>query len=308
MKKAMAGWILLGATVIVVGWIGWQDYLYRRLSGDWRATFQVDPAEKNVAQVNSLKLAFYRDGVIVYEIADSCSVGTMDLWPNASVISSGNSQTKRIFNGTFKLLGKRVHAVFPARPTEAIRCDPFVINGFGIDERTGKSFVKLSLRFNFEGDKLIVQGYDKGPKIVLTKTPDGFHNPALIAAQRPRGAMFVSTETYVDGKQLQRHGENLLANPDADSVSSGSIPSELRALSTACEAYAAVNNGKYPSSTEDLAGSVPAYINRPYCAETIDGFVYVCEFSETGYEIRAESVTGNEIFAITTGGVPVRRK
>jgi hypothetical protein len=81
----------------------------------------------------------------------------------------------------------------------------------------------------------------------------------------------------------------------------------LRALATACEAFATAHQGKYPTSWQDLVEAKPPYINTEICGKTTFGFEYECNFSEQGYEhIARPAMTENHIgsttFTITTGG------
>jgi prepilin-type N-terminal cleavage/methylation domain-containing protein len=82
----------------------------------------------------------------------------------------------------------------------------------------------------------------------------------------------------------------------------------LRTLSTACETYAAANNGTYPtSSASDLYGATPRYISVDYCASAYQGYSFTCGLTTSGYTITATpvsaGVTGNRTFSIKTGGV-----
>ncbi len=80
-----------------------------------------------------------------------------------------------------------------------------------------------------------------------------------------------------------------------------------RAMSTASESYATANNGNYPSAVADLTNATPPYLNQNYCGQEISGYVYSCEFSNTGYKFTATpqkiGETGTTAVTITTGGV-----
>lgn len=86
----------------------------------------------------------------------------------------------------------------------------------------------------------------------------------------------------------------------------------LRILSTAIETYAAVNNGEYApaddTTTDDyLRTATPSYLNKAYCAQTLNGYTYTCDIDLGAYSITATAsscgTAGNRNFTITTGGV-----
>lgn len=81
----------------------------------------------------------------------------------------------------------------------------------------------------------------------------------------------------------------------------------LRTISTACETYAAANNGSYPANEAALTGATPPYLNRSYNGQTIQGYTYTLTLATTGYTITAApaqcGTTGNKTYTITTGGV-----
>ncbi|MCM8795188.1 MAG: prepilin-type N-terminal cleavage/methylation domain-containing protein [Candidatus Omnitrophica bacterium] len=81
----------------------------------------------------------------------------------------------------------------------------------------------------------------------------------------------------------------------------------LRTISTACETYAAANNGTYPDAESDLTSATPPYLNRAYNGQTVQGYTYTLTLSTTGYTITAAPATcgtsGNNTYTITTGGV-----
>lgn len=83
----------------------------------------------------------------------------------------------------------------------------------------------------------------------------------------------------------------------------------LRTLSTACETYAAANNGTYPTNaTTQLFGVTPKYINWDYCASPYQGYSFTCTgMTTSGYFFTAEpvtpDVTGKQTFHMATGGV-----
>ena len=85
--------------------------------------------------------------------------------------------------------------------------------------------------------------------------------------------------------------------------------STLRTLSTAAETYSTAHNGSYPTTIDNLTGATPAYVNRPYCGQTISGFIYNCTWDATNqatYTFTATPVNnkmGSTTFTIVTGGI-----
>ena len=82
----------------------------------------------------------------------------------------------------------------------------------------------------------------------------------------------------------------------------------LRTISTACESWAAANNGNYPANIAALTGAVPPYLNEDYTAAARQGYAFACgTMSTAGYSCTGTPVTagttGTRTFTITTGGV-----
>ena len=84
----------------------------------------------------------------------------------------------------------------------------------------------------------------------------------------------------------------------------------LRTISTACESYAAANNGNYPTAMTDLLKpkATPPYLNEDYTAKAKQGYEFACgTMDASGYSCTATPVTcnttGTKTFTITTGGV-----
>ena len=86
----------------------------------------------------------------------------------------------------------------------------------------------------------------------------------------------------------------------------------LRILSTCIETYATVNNDNYApvdNTTTDtyLRTVTPPYLNKAYCAQTVNGYTYTCDIDLAAYSITATAspcgTSGNTNFTITTGGV-----
>ncbi len=84
----------------------------------------------------------------------------------------------------------------------------------------------------------------------------------------------------------------------------------LRTISTACESYAAANNGNYPAAIATLTSTAsgPAYLNEDYTAAARQGYVFACgTMSTSAYSCTATpstcNTTGTKRFTITTGGV-----
>ncbi|MFH1888743.1 MAG: Yip1 family protein [Candidatus Omnitrophota bacterium] len=82
-------------------------------------------------------------------------------------------------------------------------------------------------------------------------------------------------------------------------------------IAAAAEAYAADNNGEYPSAEYDLKYGTHPYLDTIYNNKTIQGYVYSSKLSSGGYKIAATpsecGVTGKNIFTIETkGGISER--
>lgn len=84
--------------------------------------------------------------------------------------------------------------------------------------------------------------------------------------------------------------------------------STLKTISNACESYAAVNFGQYPTAMADLMGIAPPYLNQDYTVAPRQGYNFACDnLAITGYSCTATPVacnrTGTKNFTITTGAV-----
>jgi type IV pilus assembly protein PilA len=84
----------------------------------------------------------------------------------------------------------------------------------------------------------------------------------------------------------------------------------LRTISTACESYAAANDGNYPTSVAtDLFGATPPYINEDYTAVANNprqGYNFACTYPASGYNCTATPTAAfvtAHTYTITTGGV-----
>ena len=82
----------------------------------------------------------------------------------------------------------------------------------------------------------------------------------------------------------------------------------LRTISTACESFAAANNGNYPVAIANMTGATPPYLNEDYTAAARQGYVFACgTLAATGYSCTATpstcNTTGTRTFTMTTGGV-----
>jgi type IV pilus assembly protein PilA len=86
----------------------------------------------------------------------------------------------------------------------------------------------------------------------------------------------------------------------------------LRTLSTAVEAYAAVDSGNYApadNTTTDnyLRTAAPAYLNTAFCGQTLGSYTYTCDIDRAAYSITAVpspcGTSGNRNFTVTSGGV-----
>lgn len=80
----------------------------------------------------------------------------------------------------------------------------------------------------------------------------------------------------------------------------------IRTISGAIEAYAAANNGQYPSDEYDLKYAKPPLLDKIYNKKTIQGYIYSSELNPSAYKITATpsgcGTTGNKIFTIETKG------
>ncbi|MFH1678849.1 MAG: YIP1 family protein [Candidatus Omnitrophota bacterium] len=80
----------------------------------------------------------------------------------------------------------------------------------------------------------------------------------------------------------------------------------IRTISTAIEAYAATNNGQYPSDEYDLKYGKPSYLDKIYSNKIIQGYVYSLNLYPSGYKITVTpsgcGTTGTKIFMIETKG------
>jgi len=82
----------------------------------------------------------------------------------------------------------------------------------------------------------------------------------------------------------------------------------LKTISSACESYAGMNFGQYPTAMADLTLAVPPYLNQDYTATTLGGYDFTCgTLLLTGYSCTATPAacnqTGTKTFTITTGAV-----
>jgi prepilin-type N-terminal cleavage/methylation domain-containing protein len=84
----------------------------------------------------------------------------------------------------------------------------------------------------------------------------------------------------------------------------------LKTIATACESYAAANNGNYPATLlADLTGANPPYLNEDYITTSPrQGYNFACPTQgASGYVCTAEPVTpnttGTRSFSICTGAV-----
>jgi len=82
----------------------------------------------------------------------------------------------------------------------------------------------------------------------------------------------------------------------------------LKTISSACESYAGMNFGQYPTAMADLVTAVPPYLNEDYTVVTLGGYDFACGTLDiTGYLCTATPAacnqTGTKTFTITTGAV-----
>jgi hypothetical protein len=190
---------------------GWPAYQRQQFLGDWRASFRLDPEQKNIDRVEFLRLAFYPNNTCVYEIKSSNVYNDIMFDARSTSASRGFTRSTKRREGTFHVGWDRIYVTLPADLSYEMRFDPFVVEDFGTDHTTGKSFVKLSLKVRRESYRLIIQGFAQGPEIAMSTNEDGFGNDfrfpladnAYLAAQtKPRGEI-VKVEKYIDGQLLQ---------------------------------------------------------------------------------------------------------
>ncbi len=298
--------LILGILSVIVGLIVWQFYIDQRLHGDWRAAFQPVSTDENTEQGKFLKIIFNSDGSIVYKLTTAVTINSLDVRSNSSVSSRGYSEISKSFKGTYRLSGQHIEAAFPVDESDSFGFEPFGVENLKFDRSSGKTTAHVSWNADFRDDQLILQTDPKSPKITLSKTPDGFPNSFSFLIKKDSnnssaalpGTKFVATAT-------QFHDMNSASFSPADDSDANdtAATSELRELSTACETFATVNSGRYPSAIEDLTQSSPAYINHSCCGKTISGYAFSCQFSESGYQVKAEPVQGGRNFTILTGGI-----
>ena len=82
----------------------------------------------------------------------------------------------------------------------------------------------------------------------------------------------------------------------------------LKTIATACESFAAANNGNYPAAMANLTGATPPYLNEDYTAAARGGYSFACgTLAITGYSCTATpsncGTTGTRTFTIVTGAV-----
>jgi len=82
----------------------------------------------------------------------------------------------------------------------------------------------------------------------------------------------------------------------------------LKTIATACESYAAANNGNYPANIAALTSATPPYLNEDYTSGSRNGYTFACgTMSSSGYTCTATptncGTTGTKTYTITTGGV-----
>ena len=81
----------------------------------------------------------------------------------------------------------------------------------------------------------------------------------------------------------------------------------LFTLSTASETYATINDGKYPSSVDDLTRSKDRLLKEDYCSRIISGYYFDCQFLKDGYVFSATpskaGKSGTSEWTIKTGGI-----
>jgi prepilin-type N-terminal cleavage/methylation domain-containing protein len=82
----------------------------------------------------------------------------------------------------------------------------------------------------------------------------------------------------------------------------------LKTIATACESFASVNNGNYPTAIASLTGATPPYLNEDYTTTDPYGYNFECaSLATTGYTCTATpttcGTTGTRTFTVSTGAV-----
>ncbi|MDP2924482.1 MAG: DUF4190 domain-containing protein [Candidatus Omnitrophota bacterium] len=79
----------------------------------------------------------------------------------------------------------------------------------------------------------------------------------------------------------------------------------VKTISIAIQAYAAANDGKYPSKLDELISSEPPYLSDIYRDKIASGYSYFIDFNSNSYTIKAEPetcfVTGTKVFMDRNG-------
>ena len=92
-----------------------------------------------------------------------------------------------------------------------------------------------------------------------------------------------------------------------ESNSSRGKPTDvLRVMSAACEQYAAVNQGKYPTDMNVLITANPPYINSNFCDQKFDGYDISCYMTPNSYEFSALPELGSgdkKSYKVSTGNL-----
>ena len=82
----------------------------------------------------------------------------------------------------------------------------------------------------------------------------------------------------------------------------------LRTISTACETYAAANDGSFPANENNLTnpGVGPPYLNRAYQGLTVQGYSYTYPtFTALNYSVQAapaSALSGINTYCVMNGG------
>ena len=81
----------------------------------------------------------------------------------------------------------------------------------------------------------------------------------------------------------------------------------MSTISTAIEAYAAVNNGKYPMSESALVDGNAPYLSKSFNNQVISGYRYLLDLNTNSYRVAARpescKATGTKVITAETGGV-----
>ncbi|MEW6075917.1 MAG: Yip1 family protein [Candidatus Omnitrophota bacterium] len=100
---------------------------------------------------------------------------------------------------------------------------------------------------------------------------------------------------------IQQFAENKMR------VNEALAESTLKSIALSLEKFSQEHAGTYPKDELEMRYTQPAYLDRAYNNENIQGYIFALNLSMSGYEILAApmecAVTGFEVYRIKTGGL-----